>query len=172
MQAPKLNFDDIYDVWLAPWWQRPEVLLLVFFAVILVFVVSYFLWYLLKKRTKELCPYEKLRRGLTQELEELRKNGRFLKREGAVQLGELLREFVTNAAKVDACSCTEAEFSCLVDQCALDGEIKRLIKKVSELLTQSKFSPVCEGDFSDYGTDFEQLIDRLSFLSAQMKQKK
>ncbi len=172
MQAPELNFDDIYDVWLAPWWQRPEVLLLVFFVAILLFVVSYFLWHFLKKRTKEQCPYERLRKGLTQVLEELRENGHLLGREGAVQLGALLREFVTNVAKVNAHSCTEVEFSCLVDQCALDGEIKRLIKKVSELSTQPKFSPKCEGGFGDCGMDVELLIERLLFLSVQMKQKK
>jgi hypothetical protein len=172
MQVAPLDFDDIHDFWQAPWWQRPEILLVVFFAAILLFVVFYFLWRFLNKRTRSQCPYEKLLLQLTDVLKKTQKNGRSFQRDEVVQIGLLMREFVTNVAKVDCYSCTEAEFSWLVEQSEMDGELRRLIKKMCEWSIQPKFALLSDGVLGDGDIIAGQLAVHLHYLLDQMKQKK
>lgn len=171
MQEPTLDFDDIYDIWLASWWRQPGMLALLIFTLFAVFVVFYGVGRLRRNRPKKICPYRRLLDELVH-LQAMQRDNVLQKRRDVVYLSDLFRAFFTAVSNVDCASLTENELILIIDKCACDDEIRRLIRSMLTSILQQKFSDDSDRVSVDKELSLDEVIARLRLLVENMKNKK
>lgn len=164
----ELDFLDNYAAWQLPWWQQPKVLLTVFFAILVAFVVVYTMGMVIKKRFVVRCPYKLLLSAL----EKLRKDRSLTSHDRAVEISRLAREFVCRTAQIDCRSSTDIELILLLNQCQCTDLLRKSIIDLIDWCGWQKFSPSQNCNLGDGDLCVVNLIDQLRLCVADMSRKK
>lgn len=168
MQTGHLDFFDNYAAWQLPWWRQPEVLLGVFFVVLVVVMIVYAIVMGIKKRLVVRCPYKIVLAAL----ENLDRDRLLTRHDRAVELSRLVREFVGRTAHVDCLSFTDSELVRFLGQCQYADLLRKSIVDLVDWCGWQKFSLLADSDFGDGDLCVARLVDQLRLCIVDIDQKK